>query len=55
MSLEDYKKKVENYLLQSVIKKESTRLMKLYEEELKEFYNDKLDTSIAGTLLLQGY
>ena len=29
--------------------------IKLYEEELKNFYNEKLKTSIAGTLLLQGY
>ena len=55
ISLENYKKKVEDYLLQSVNKKESTRLMNLYEEELDEFYKDKLKTSIAGTLLLQGY
>ena len=55
ISLENYKKKVEDYLLLSVNKKELTRLMNLYEEELDEFYKDKLKTSIAGTLLLQGY
>ena len=32
------KKKVEDYLLQSVSKKESTRLMTLYTKELEEFY-----------------
>ena len=39
MSLEDYKK-------------ESIRLMKLYEKDLNEFYNEKLNISIIGTLIL---
>lgn len=55
MSLEDYKKKVEDYLQLSVDKKESMRLMKIYEKELKEFCSKKLNTSIAGMLILQGY
>ena len=42
MSLEDYKK-------------ESIRLMKFYEKELNEFCSEKFNTSIAGTLILQGY
>ena len=42
MSLEDYKK-------------ESKRLMQLYEKELNEFSSEKLNTSIAGTLILQVY
>ena len=42
MSLEDYKK-------------ESMRLMNTYEKELNEFCSEKLNTSIAGTLILQGY
>ena len=42
MSLEDYKK-------------ESIRLMKLYEKDLNEFYNEELNISITGTLILQGY
>lgn len=42
MSLEDYKKA-------------SIRLMKIYEKELNEFYSEKLNTSIARTLILQGY
>ncbi len=36
-------------------KKESIRLMKLYEKDLNEFYNEKLNISITGTLTLQGY
>lgn len=55
MSLEDYKKKVEDYLQLSVNKKESMRLMKIYEKELNEFCSEELNTSIAGTLILQGY
>lgn len=55
MSLENYKNKVEDYLQLSVDKKESTRLMKLYGKDLNEFYNEKLNTSIVGTLILQGY
>ena len=55
MSLEDYKKKVEDYLKLSVDKKESMRLMKIYEKELKEFCSKKLNTSIAGMLILQDY
>lgn len=55
MSLENYKKKVEDYLLQSINKIESARLIELYEDELKNFYKEKLKTSIAGTRLLQGY
>ena len=55
MSLENYKKKIEDYLLQSINKIESARLIELYEEELKNFCKEKLKTSIAGTLLLQGY
>ena len=54
-SLENYKKKVEYYLLKSINKIESDRLIELYEEELKNFYKEKLKTSIAGTLLLQRY
>ena len=42
MSLEDYKKA-------------SIRLMKIYEKELNEFYNEKLNISITGMLILQGY
>ena len=52
MSLENYKKKVEDYLQHSVYKKESMRLMKLYGKDLNEFYSEKLNTSIAGTLIL---
>ena len=55
MSLEDYKKKVEDYLQLLVDKKELMRLMKIYEKELKEFCSKKLNTSIAGMLILQGY
>ena len=55
MSLENYKKKVEDYLQLSVNKKESMRLMEIYVKELNEFYSEKLNTSIAGTLILQGY
>lgn len=55
MSLEDYNKKVEDYLQLSVNKKESIRLMKIYEKELNEFCSEKLNISIAGTLILQGY
>lgn len=55
MSLENYKKKVEDYLQFSTDKKESMRLMKIYEKELKEFCSKKLNTSIAGMLILQGY
>ena len=36
-SLENYKKNVEDYLLQSINKIESARLIELYEEELKNF------------------
>ena len=52
MSLENYKKKVKDYLQLSVDKKESIRLMKLYEKELNEFCSEKLNTSITGTLIL---
>lgn len=55
MSLENYKKKIEDYLQLSTDKKESMRLMKIYEKELKEFCSKKLNTSIAGMLILQGY
>ena len=55
MSLENYKKNVENYLKKSVSEKEANRLMTLYTEELNEFFQDKLDYTIAGTLILQGY
>ncbi len=55
MTLEDYKKKVEDYLQQTISKKESARLITLYARELEEFYLEKLDISIAGTLILQGY
>ena len=41
MSLENYKKKVEDYLQLSVDKKESMRLMNIYEKELNEFYSEK--------------
>ena len=41
-SLEDYKK-------------ESICLMKLYEKELNEFYNEKLNISTTETLIFQGY
>ena len=50
-----HKKKVEDYLQLSVNKKESMRLMKIYVKELNEFCSEKLNTSIAGTLILQGY
>ena len=55
MSLENYKKKVEDYLQLSVNKKESMRLMKIYIKALNEFCSEKLNTSIAGTLILQSY
>lgn len=55
MSLENYKKKVEDYLQLSANKKESMRLMKIYEKELNEFCSEKLNTSIAGTLIIQDY
>lgn len=55
MSLEEYKKKVEDYIQQSVSNIESSRLMALYEIELQEFYQEKLEVSTAGTLILQGY
>ena len=35
MSLEDYKKKVDDYLQLSVDKKESMRLMKIYEKRVE--------------------
>ena len=41
MSLEDYKKKVEDYLQLSVDKKESMRLMNIYEKDLNEFCSEK--------------
>ena len=55
MSLEDQKKKVRDYLQLSGGKKESMRLISIYEKELNEFYSEKLKISIAGTLILQGY
>ena len=55
MSLENYKKKVEDYLQLSVNKKESMRLIKIYVKELNEFCSEKLNASIAGTLILQSY
>lgn len=55
MSLENYKKKVEDYLQLSVDKKESMRLMNIYEKELNEFCSKKINTSIAGTLIIKGY
>lgn len=55
MSLENYKKKVEDYLQLSVNKKESMCLMKINVKELNEFCSEKLNTSIAGKLILQGY
>ena len=36
-------------------KKASIRLMKIYGKELNEFCNKKMNTSIAETLILQGY
>ena len=42
MSLEDYKKV-------------SMRLMNIYEKELKEFCSEKINTSIAGKLIIKGY
>ena len=45
MSLENYKKKVEDYLQLSVNKKESMRLMKIYVKELNEFCSEKLNTN----------
>lgn len=55
IAFEDYKKKIENYIQQSVSKKEAERLMNLYAQELEEFYQEKLKVSTAGTLILQGY
>ena len=55
ITFEDYKKKIENYIQQSVSKKEAKRLMNLYAQELEEFYQEKLKVSTAGALILQGY
>ncbi len=55
ITVEDYKKKIENYIQQSVSKKEAERLMNLYAQELEEFYQEKLKISTTGTLILQGY
>ena len=42
ITFEDYKKKIENYIQQSVSKKEAERLMNLYTQELEEFYQEKV-------------
>lgn len=55
ITFEDYKEKIENYIQQSVSKKEAKRLMNLYAQELEEFYQEKLKVSTAGALILQGY
>lgn len=55
MSLENYKKKVKDYLQLSIDKKESMRLMKIYKKELKEFCSEELNAYIAGMLILKGY
>lgn len=55
MSLEDFKKRVEANLTQRVGKKESTRLMTLYENDFPELLKKKLGVVATATALIMGY
>ncbi|HNY74287.1 MAG TPA: hypothetical protein PLX93_03020 [Bacilli bacterium] len=55
LSLEDYKKQVEANLTQRVGKKESARLMALYESDFPELLEKKLSIVATATALIMGY
>lgn len=55
MSLEDFKKRVEANLTQRVGKKESARLMTLYESDFPELLEKKLSIVATATTLIMGY
>lgn len=55
LSLEDYKKQVEANLTQRVGKKESARLMALYEIDFPELFQKKLSIVATATALIMGY
>ena len=55
LSLEDYKKQVEANLTQRVGKKESARLMALYESDFPELLEKKLSVVATATALIMGY
>ena len=55
MSLEVYKKKVENNLIKQVGEKEALRLMKEYEDDFPEFLQDNWSIAGSVTAIIQGY
>ena len=55
VNLEDYKKQVEANLTPRVGKKESARLMTLYESDFPELLEKKLSIVATATALIMGY
>ena len=57
MSLSDYKKKVEEWMINesNCSIQETNRLMKLYADDFPEFLADNWEPSAAGTAMQMGY
>ena len=56
MNLEEYKKKVEDFLLKNYNNSTgTTKLMKEYENDFQKFLEDGWEPEVAATAMVQGY
>lgn len=57
MTLEEYKKKVETYLLKMFkgSKERVSELMRTYEPDFLQFFNENWEISVAATAMVMGY
>ena len=55
MTLEEYKKEVEKFLVKQVGEKEANNLMKLYETDFPQFYEENWTPLGAGSAMMVGY
>ena len=56
-SMEKYKKKVKKFLMEknNYTEKRADKLIKLYEDDFEEFYNNGWEPSVAATAMRMGY
>ena len=55
MTIEEYKEEIEVFLIKEVGDHTAKILLKLYDEEILLFYEEKLTVGQAGTLIILGY
>ena len=55
MTLEEYKKSVENYLNETIGSKRTNELMKNYDIDFPTFLEENWSTELTATAMLMGY